>query len=351
LIGALDGRERFLASNLLQLFSGAVFQVFPLAIAYWHGPDLKWLIGSAVISRVVASGPFLLACAKCVPLRGWPTFDRHWIRELFSFGGWLTLSSLVNPFLTILDRFVIGAVRGATAVTYYTIPNQFATKFSILPGSVTRTLFPRLAMNEETSNDLAQRAVVAVAAVTMPLASIGILAIAPFFQLWLGPATARLSSGAGEIMILGVWFNGIASIPFTLLLAQGRPASVAKIHAAQVVPFIAVLWLGLRLGGVEGAALAWTLRGGIDALLFFWMTGVPRKQMLALAQPTALLILSIVGARAAGESLLFHALAAATVIPLTCLWAMRAVPDKFRQYVDTVSAALKVRIRSYSANT
>ena len=51
LIGALEGREQFLSSNATQVFGAAIFQIVPLAVAYWHGPDLKWLIASAVLAR------------------------------------------------------------------------------------------------------------------------------------------------------------------------------------------------------------------------------------------------------------------------------------------------------------
>ncbi len=68
MVGALEGRERFLAVNSLQVFSAAAFQLFPLAVAYWHGPNLKWLVGAAVLARLVSSLPLFFACRKVVPL-------------------------------------------------------------------------------------------------------------------------------------------------------------------------------------------------------------------------------------------------------------------------------------------
>lgn len=73
----------------------------------------------------------------------------------------------------------------------------------------------------------------------------------------------------GEIILLGLWINGLAFLPFSLLQAQGRPDLTAKFHALELIPFLGILWLGMQWFGLQGAALAWTLRVTIDAGLLF----------------------------------------------------------------------------------
>ena len=48
--------------------------------------------------------------------------------------------------MVVLDRFVIGAMVGANAVTYYTVPFQLAERSTVLPAALTSALFPRFAL-------------------------------------------------------------------------------------------------------------------------------------------------------------------------------------------------------------
>ena len=79
-----------------------------------------------------------------------------------------------------------------------------------------------------------------------------------------------------EILFLGAWINGSSQgILYSLLQAQGRPDVTGKIHAVEVVPFLAVLWFLTKAHGIEGAALAWTIRAFVDAAFLGWAARLP----------------------------------------------------------------------------
>ena len=107
----------------------------------------------------------------------------------------------------------------------------------------------------------------------------------PFLRIWVGPAAAARSFGVGEIILAGVWINSLASIPFAQLQGQARPQVVATFHLIELVPFLAVLWIGIRAFGLGGAAGAWTLRVTIDAMLLFWAAGYGWALTRALSLP------------------------------------------------------------------
>jgi O-antigen/teichoic acid export membrane protein len=87
---------------------------------------------------------------------------------------------------------------------------------------------------------------------------------------WLGAETAKPMIIISQIIFFGIWINGIAYIPYALLQAQGRPDIVAKFHALELVPFLAVLAAFVYYAGLPGAAMAWTFRVAIDAILLLW---------------------------------------------------------------------------------
>ena len=59
---------------------------------------------------------------------------RRAVRELLSFGSWVTISNIVGPLMIYFDRFVIGALLTMTAVAYYTTPFDVVTRFTIISG-------------------------------------------------------------------------------------------------------------------------------------------------------------------------------------------------------------------------
>ncbi|MDP2107259.1 MAG: oligosaccharide flippase family protein, partial [Desulfobulbaceae bacterium] len=141
--GALEGRNRFFTVNILQIASTIVFQVAPLVIAYIYSPSLSVVIPAAVLSRAFMNIPFLVACYSSVPLSRRPRFSREAVNSLLSYGGWVAVTGMIGPLLETIDRFLIGAILGAQAVTHYTLPYQLVTKARVIPSSLSRALFPK----------------------------------------------------------------------------------------------------------------------------------------------------------------------------------------------------------------
>ena len=100
-----------------------------------------------------------------------------------------------------------------------------------------------------------------------------------------------------QILFFGAWINGLAFIAFTLLQSQGRPDITGKLHLMEALPFLAILWgLTNTTFGINGAAIAWSLRCTVDALALFWAAGMPRREVLSALRPAVLLSASGVAA-------------------------------------------------------
>jgi O-antigen/teichoic acid export membrane protein len=274
-VAALEARERFLALNTLQVLVVTLIQLSPLLVAWWRGPALDGLIAATVICRVGANLPVFLACRRYVPLRGRPRFRKSLAASLFRYGGWVTVTALISPILVSVDRLLIGSRIGLSAVTHYTVPYNLVTKFQILPGSLTRTLFPRFSLlGWEECAPIARKAVCGLVAITLPLTIAAVMVMKPFLSVWIGGGFAEAAAPVGEILLIGVWINSLAWVPAVALQAQGRPATVAKFHALELIPYIGILWIGMVWAGLPGAAWAWVLRVSIDAVLMFWASGL-----------------------------------------------------------------------------
>lgn len=270
LAGVMEGRHRFGLLNLVRGADLVLFQVAPLVVAFVLGPQLQWLILTALCVRLLGVTALGIAVATLLHFpRVQKPRNTVW-RGLFGYGSWIMVTNLAGPVLEVLDRFVIGAVAGAAAVAYYTVPFNVASRLRIVPGAVGRTLFPQFAGGDAShTQDLAVNALRALNGIVTPLVVTAIVLLKPFLDLWLGPRFAQHAYAVGEIILAGVWVNSLAYLPMAYLQARGRPDVVAKWHLAELLPFGCALWLGLRYFGIPGAALAWDARVFVDAIGLF----------------------------------------------------------------------------------
>ncbi len=272
--GALEGRNRFLTVNILQVVSNSVFQIAPLVIAYIYGPSLAIVIPAAVLARVTMNIPFVIACYRAVPFTLIPHFSIERAKLLFSYGGWVALTGIVSPIMETADRFLIGVVSGANAVAHYTIAYQLATKVRVLPASLSRALFPRFSGDQISAKGLAVDAFSGLVAIMTLVIVLGILLVKPFLNLWVGADVSEHAAPITQIILVGVWANSLAYIPLVLLQGGGRPSWVAKLHLTELLPFLAILYLATSSLGVLGAAAAWALRVIVDAFLLYYAAGI-----------------------------------------------------------------------------
>jgi O-antigen/teichoic acid export membrane protein len=272
LTGAMQGREKFLETNIISTISTALFQLLPLSVAYIHGPDLPVLLAAAVGARSVAILVLGYRCYVELLRAARARFDRSEIPQLLKYGGWVNLTSIIGPVLMIVDRFAIGAQLGAAQLAVYTVPFQLAQRIVILPSSLTNALFPRMsASDEETREKLAQKAVLTLACVVSPVVLGGVLVLEPFLHVWVGSDIARDAGPVGRTLMLGFWANAFALVPFTRLQASGRPDLIPKVHMVEIPFYLVTLFVGMKFFGLFGAAAAYALRCIADYALLSWV--------------------------------------------------------------------------------
>lgn len=279
--GALEGRNRFFELNVLQIITNTVFQVAPLAIAYQFGPSLALVIPAAVASRAVMALMFMDACRRYVPLHARPSPSYVRACSLFSYGGWVAITSIVGPLLETIERFVIGAMAGAAAVTHYTVPTQLVGKIKILPGALARALFPSFSSaSSAQAEEMALSSVKTLSLIMTAVVLIAIVALEPFLRLWLGEGIASTSTSIGKVLLIGVWSNSIAHVPYFLLQAQGRPDLVAKVHMVELPFYVLFIGLGIYWGGLIGAAAVWSTRCMVEAILLLMLSNLLRRVVI-----------------------------------------------------------------------
>jgi O-antigen/teichoic acid export membrane protein len=80
---------------------------------------------------------------------------------------------------------------------------------------------------------------------------------------------AKRSTHALDVILVGVWFNSLAYVPFSLLVAQARSAAIARIHLLEVGPYVVLGAVVTAKFGIVGAAGIWSARVAVDMVVFF----------------------------------------------------------------------------------
>jgi O-antigen/teichoic acid export membrane protein len=163
----------------------------------------------------------------------------------------------------------------------------------------------------------------------------GIILAPIFIRYWIGPDFAVVSGPVAQILFLGSWMTGLSIVAYTLTQSQGRPDLTGKLHLAEALPFLGILWVLTLNFGINGAAVAWTLRCALDAFLMFWAAGMSRKDVASAAvRPAALLCGCGVASPFVGSSLAL-AFPASVLAGLIAVGLAYAYSDDIRQIVTS----------------
>jgi O-antigen/teichoic acid export membrane protein len=342
LTGALQGRERFFELNLISINGTIIFQILPLLVALFWCCDLAVIVPATLLARLITLLFLYASCWRHVFHNYSISFDRTQAGKLLNFGGWVTVTAFVSPMMTILDRFIIGTVSGAKAVSYYTVPFQLGQRSRIIPNALTSALYPSFAVADSGEKErLTHEALSVLIVIMTPLVAAGILFMNPFLSWWITPDFAQQSALVGQIIFMGFWINGFAIVPFAQLQAGGHPNLVAKCHLAELLPYFSILYFGLKAFGIAGAAAAFTSRVLVDFCLLSSLAGIFKRSIYMLMTPTFLLMLSFLIGTQNIMNRFGWFLLAITHFFITLTWAWRMMPIRLK---DSILTRLKTML-------
>jgi O-antigen/teichoic acid export membrane protein len=267
--GVLEAYEDFPKVNILRMLLGASNFGLPMLSVMWLGPSLVWVIGSLVVARLGVLLAHLTLVERRLPKQWHKTpFSKAKLQKLFSFGAWMTVSNIVGPLMVTADRFIISAVLGASVVAFYTVPAEMLLRILIVPAALTSALFPRLSIvmtaNLAEAGRIYRKCLTLVSSVLFAVCVPIAIGSRWGMTLWLGQDFADQSWIVVSVMALGLLFNGIAHVPFSVIQAAGDARTTAYIHLLELLLYIPLLFVSMQIFGLVGAAVAWTIRVGFD---------------------------------------------------------------------------------------
>ncbi|MDD2719990.1 MAG: flippase [Gallionella sp.] len=271
LSGFLEALHRFGSINLIKIPMGIFSFIGPLLVLPFSH-DLLSLTSILLAGRIIEFAGLLTICFAAFPaLRDKVKFTQKNIRSLLSFGGWITVSNIIGPILSYLDRFFISALISVSAITYYAAPFSLIIKLAIIPAALVGVLFPtfvrHLLEDRLRAAQLFQRSTRYVIYSTFPIVLILFTFAHEVLTMWIDETFARHSTPVVQWLLVGIFMNGLAQVPVALIHGNGRPELVAKLHLAELPLYLLALLVLLKTYGITGVAIASMARMAVDAIV------------------------------------------------------------------------------------
>lgn len=265
----IKGFERFDLSAKVEIAS-RLFLIVASLVAAVLTENIIWVIG---ISIVVLFGRTIFKYRIVRELMNYrsltPSWDREEFAKIFGFGKWLWLQGIAATAFSTVDRFMIAAVLGASALAQYTICLQIAQQIQTVPAAAAQLFFPKVSKGIAANVPVARLAirgtllfVILTAVIAAPVAVLG----ETILKIWVGPEIALNSGGLLLTLILAFSLLALCSTPHFVLLGLGKSRSVALLNVTAGGAALCLTYWGVTMYGVIGAAYG---RAGFAVIICF----------------------------------------------------------------------------------
>ena len=268
--GVISAFQKFKAANLVNM---------PILAFYYIGPLLVLRVVDSLVAvmlvlvacRIVMTFAYWRICIREMPSLASARCDWSHARALGKLGGWMTISNLVWPILMYVDRFLVASVVSAAAAGYYATPSDLLGRFSLVSVAVMATAFPAMAasfrVDTAYATTLVRRSVLAITSILFVPSLVVVAFSHEILALWVGPGFADPAAPVMQWLGLAVILSAADAVISGFIDSIGRPDINAKFSIVELIAYVPILVLLLTLFGIEGAAIAWTIRVGIDLVV------------------------------------------------------------------------------------
>lgn len=273
-IGYFSAEQKFKLINGLKILLGALTFLSPIVVLLYSN-TLFSVIFALFLVRVLVFLLHVLFCFLDNPSMFLKIqFKISCFLQLIRFGGWLTVSNIIGPIMTYVDRFFVGILVSLSAVAYYTTPYDVVMRLLSIPVAFSTVVFPAFALSHKEdivrTRKIFEKSIKYIYLFIFPIALFFISFAPQGLSLWLGESFAKNSTAVFQILMIGIFINSVSQIPYVFIQGVGRSDLTGIFHLIEFPLYVFFLFFFAKNFGIEGFAIAWVLRIIIDfSLLIF----------------------------------------------------------------------------------
>ncbi len=276
--------------TLLELVSQTVGLIVMIGWA-WYQPTVWALVAGSIASALVVAVSSHRILVGAGNRFDWEPESVH---DLFHFGKWILISTLVMFCAMQADRLMLGKLISLDRLGIYSVAVAIATLPNLLLGMLAgAVLYPLLARHGRESSASMIEPLRAARSVLLSigwLLILGVIAVGPtFFHVIYDQRYA----GAGEIarwLAIAVWFFVLSTTAERALPAIGDPRGLATFNLVKLLATVPLVLAGFYLADLPGFVLG--MAGGA-AVAHGWLLWRLRRHGLSLLRQDGLFTLSL----------------------------------------------------------
>ncbi|HVQ40052.1 MAG TPA: oligosaccharide flippase family protein, partial [Pyrinomonadaceae bacterium] len=250
-----------------------VGQILLVPVVLFLGGGLTGAVATIASAGLLAAILHTLVSMRLLPSLRRPRVSQAMVKPLARFGGAMLISALAGMVLTNADKLLLTRYASVRVLAYYSVAFNLSIMLTQAPIAMVQSLLPaftQLQANPDQTRlrGLYWRALRGTLLWVVPAAVFLCVVARPFLTHWAGPEFGRESTLPLYLLAAGLLFEVMSYVPYTLLMALGRSDIIARCQVAVIVPFLLGSAVSIRWYGATGAAIAWSLRAIVSAVLF-----------------------------------------------------------------------------------
>ncbi len=219
----------------------------------WVEPSVvAMMVGAIATSLVTMIGSHFLIAGPRNRL-GW---DRAAAHDLFHFGKWVFVSTVITFLAIQIDRMLLGKLVAMHELGVYSVAAAVATLPNILLGLLTgAVLYPVLSHYARQSHQAMLAALQNVRHVMLTIGAffvLGVICEAPTFFSLVYDDRYRDAGWIAQLLAIAVWVMLLSTTADRALHAVGDPRGAAKFNFCKLLATLAATGVGYGLGGLSG---------------------------------------------------------------------------------------------------
>ena len=274
--GVLEAYQKFKTINLIRVILGISTFGVPLIVLLITN-SLFWIVISLILVRILVWFAYLIFSFRINEnILQNIRFSFKNIKPLLKFGFWISLANIVGPLVLYSDKFIIGVLLSATAITYYATPFEMITKLLIISSALVSVLFPVFSANFITNKELSiqifVRAIKYVFMIVYPIVMVVIIFAKEIMGAWLGSDFSNHSYFILQILSIGILMNSLSVIPNIFFQGAGKPKIPTLLNLLELPFYLLIMWLMIKNFGIKGAAITYMIMAAVDTIAMYFMS-------------------------------------------------------------------------------
>ena len=282
--GGLMGMQKQILVNKIQMFVSTFRNLGVIPVLLFIKPTIEIFFIWQVISSMLSMFIFYFSIWRLLPKDfGGGYFYFSIIKNIWRYAAAVSGGAIIGIVLSQLDKIILSKTLSLESFGYYNIASNLASSiwFIIIPFN--SALFPKLVElhtkdNIEELKKVFHKGTQFLGLIIYPICLVLIFFSHQILNIWTSnEVIADNSYQIVSLLVLGILFNGIVSLPMNLALASGWASLVTYTNLIQSVFIVPSILILVKYYGGLGAALAWVL---MNSTYLFFMAPHFFKKML-----------------------------------------------------------------------